>query len=246
MTEARLTTSWDDGHPLDMRLADLLARHGIAATFYVPVNNSEGRPVLEAAALRRLADAGFEIGAHTHDHVRLNQAPPARVEDQIRRGKDRLEQILGRTVGGFCYPGGRGVARARPVLRRLGFTHARTVEMLRLDRGADALALPTTLQIAPNSPAKLLRNWARQGGGTARLRMAWGCVAHGDLDHQIAWLIAQAQARGGILHLWGHSWEIDDLGWWPRLDHLLAALSARFPAPARIVNAALAPPPATP
>jgi SAM-dependent methyltransferase len=31
-----ITTSWDDGHPTDLRVAALLAKYGIAGTFYVP------------------------------------------------------------------------------------------------------------------------------------------------------------------------------------------------------------------
>jgi len=30
-----VTTSWDDGHELDLRLASELAAHGMAGTFYV-------------------------------------------------------------------------------------------------------------------------------------------------------------------------------------------------------------------
>lgn len=35
------TSSWDDGHPLDLRVADLLARCGVKGTCYVPVRNPE-------------------------------------------------------------------------------------------------------------------------------------------------------------------------------------------------------------
>ena len=41
MNEAILTTSWDDGHPLDLKLADLLARYPIPAALYVPLGNSQ-------------------------------------------------------------------------------------------------------------------------------------------------------------------------------------------------------------
>src|SRR5688500_11915407 len=44
---AIVTTSWDDGHPLDIRLAEMLARHGVAGTFYVPLRY-EGVPVMDS------------------------------------------------------------------------------------------------------------------------------------------------------------------------------------------------------
>jgi peptidoglycan/xylan/chitin deacetylase (PgdA/CDA1 family) len=61
------TTSWDDGHPLDARMAELLSLHEFQGTFYVPVSNREGLPVLGPEDLRRLGQ-GFEIGSHTIDH----------------------------------------------------------------------------------------------------------------------------------------------------------------------------------
>src|SRR5579872_2823021 len=57
-----ITTSWDDGHPLDLRVADLLARYGIAGTFYVPATTAMG--TMSAAQFRELIP-NFEIGAHT-------------------------------------------------------------------------------------------------------------------------------------------------------------------------------------
>ena len=42
----RFSMSVDDGHPLDLRMADLLHSHDIKATFYLPLANQEGAPVL--------------------------------------------------------------------------------------------------------------------------------------------------------------------------------------------------------
>ena len=38
---AVITTSWDDGHPLDLRMAGLLAKYGLKGSFYVPTEYSE-------------------------------------------------------------------------------------------------------------------------------------------------------------------------------------------------------------
>jgi len=40
--------SVDDGHPLDLRIADRLVRHGLRASFYLPIRNAEGAPVMTA------------------------------------------------------------------------------------------------------------------------------------------------------------------------------------------------------
>lgn len=233
-----LTTSWDDGHPLDLKLAEMLARHAIAATFYVPVANAEARPVLETSHLRQIADSGFEIGSHTHDHVRLDRLTPRQIHDQIARGKMGLEQKLGSPVTGFCYPGGKGISRARPAAAALGITHARTVEMFRLDRGTDPLARPTSLHFHPHGLDALLRNWGRQGLGPDRLRLCLGCAIRPSLEARLDWLIQQAVLRQGLLHVWGHSWEIEAFGLWPTLDRFLARAAQAFAPARRLTNAA--------
>src|SRR3989304_6864863 len=60
--KAIFTTSWDDGHPLDTRIAELLSRHGFQGTFYMPLSNREGLPVMPPGEMRRLGQE-FEIGS---------------------------------------------------------------------------------------------------------------------------------------------------------------------------------------
>ena len=43
MKIAVLTTSWDDGHRCDVRLARMLKEHGLKATFYVAPRESRVR-----------------------------------------------------------------------------------------------------------------------------------------------------------------------------------------------------------
>src|SRR3954447_24640572 len=65
---AYITTSWDDGHPLDARVAELLAKYNLPGTFYVPRTSEYG--TMSAGQLVELSSA-FEIGAHTVRHVVL-------------------------------------------------------------------------------------------------------------------------------------------------------------------------------
>src|ERR1700740_685255 len=67
---ALVTTSWDDGHPLDLRVADLLGRYGITGTFYVPKQASW--PVMSSAEIRNLSSR-FEIGPHLLEHRALDR-----------------------------------------------------------------------------------------------------------------------------------------------------------------------------
>ena len=88
MRNAIFTLSVDDGHPLDMRMADILLKHELQATFYVPVKNCEGHPVLRPPALRELS-TNFEIGSHTLSHKFLKNIQIVEALYQINSGKKR-------------------------------------------------------------------------------------------------------------------------------------------------------------
>src|SRR5437016_2462370 len=100
-----VSISVDDGHPTDLRTRDLLQKYGLQATFYIPARNAE-REVLPPAVVRQLS-TGFEIGAHTFNHVALKHLPAEKAWLEIKQGKDWLEDVLGRPVHSFCYPRGK-------------------------------------------------------------------------------------------------------------------------------------------
>lgn len=239
MSEALLVTSWDDGHPTDRRLAERLARLGVAATFFVPIRNSEGLPVMGPADLRALDADGFEVSAHTLDHRRLPGLAEAEARRQLVDGRRRLEDILGKAVSCFAYPGGRIGRQGRRLVAEAGFRYARGTGMFCLTPGDDPLAIATTAQFHPHGAGAVLRNWARQGGGAARLRHALRWLSAGSLEEAVGALAAAPTTRGGTLHLWGHSWEIDEAGLWPQFDRAMTALADGTPPEHRLTVGAL-------
>ena len=54
---ALVTTSWDDGHPLDIRLAEMLARYGVLGTFYIPMHYGR-RPVVTEDEIQSASSDG--------------------------------------------------------------------------------------------------------------------------------------------------------------------------------------------
>lgn len=233
------TTSWDDGHPLDQRLADLLDRYGCAGTFYVPARNREGLPVMAAAALRAL-DAGFEIGSHTLDHVYADRVSAAAWAQQVKAGRRALEDQLGHAVAGFCYPGGRFDPQSVEAVKAAGFSYARSVCNLHLGAGTDRFRLPTTLQIYPHSRAVLLRNWLRGPQRLARWPIARAALGCTDWQQRCLALLQLACETDSACHFWGHSWEIEARGLWPALDAVLREAAALVPAAQRCTNGQLA------
>lgn len=219
--------SWDDGHPLDRRLADMLCQRGLKATFYVPLRNREGRPVMSPADLRALADSGQEVGSHTADHRYLHDLGDEEALQQVREGREGLEQLLGRSVPGFCYPGGRLPAAGPRLLRRAGIGYARTVENLRTDLGFDRLAVPTTLQFYPHRAAVLARNALRQPRRLgAKAKLIARRMRSGRALQALPQLLESLAADTEVFHLWGHSWEIDRLDAWGPLAAVLDAAKA--------------------
>ena len=215
-----ITTSWDDGHPLDERLANLLTARGISATFYVPTRCD--RPVCDAATLRRIAALGCEIGGHTTSHRILTRLSDGDALAEMRDNRLALEDQLGTAVTSFCYPCGHFSRRLMRLARTAGFHRARTTMGLRHDAGGNPFALPVTVQCYPHGRGVHLRHAVKE----ANLRGLGAWVAAGLPASPHAVLSQAIRNQDGIIHLWGHSWELEECGLWPLLDELVALLAA--------------------
>jgi len=235
MNNLLLTTSWDDGHPLDEKLADLLNRHGVAATFYVPGRNQEGLPVLTASARRNL-DEKFEIGSHTLDHLPVDGADATFIEQQVTDGKSVLEDQLGHAVRAFCYPGGRNNELSRRIVREAGFHFARTTADFNLKPGQNPYLMPVTIQFKPRTPLSFAFNYLKWGNWIQRGPIMLSGVWRKGVHDQVEAMFQAARVRGGILHLWGHSWEIEAFDGWGELDRLLNRLTDEIPVDHRLTN----------
>jgi len=219
-----VTTSWDDGHPMDLKLASLLSEFGIKGTFYVAPHNKE-RDVLSGRALRKLS-ARFEIGAHTHRHVKLTGFIGNVLEEEIRGSKITLENILGMSVCMFCYPWGKYNRRVRQAVVSAGYIGARTTKEFYLNLGTDSYQMPTTIQAFPLPTLIRLRHEiiTRNWHGLRKLLQiglsnTWIQVAREMFDEVLQY--------GGVWHLWGHSWEIEEYGLWDDLSMLLGHVANR-------------------
>lgn len=233
------TTSWDDGFPEDIRLADMLSAHGIRGTFYVP--RSWQRPVMAPHHVRALA-AQFEIGAHTLHHVILTDLPAAKAADEISGSKRWLEDLTGQRCSTFCFPSGKYSPEHVAMVRLEGFDGARTVQLcsLALPSSKDGLVLlGTTLQVFPHSSFVYLRNALKWG--TPRNLFLYAlpgraATSWGDLARR---LLSYAAENGGVFHLWGHSWEIAERNLWGDLEDLLSFTRSLARQPQYVTNSEL-------
>jgi len=218
-----VTTSWDDGDPLDAKLADVLSEYGIKGTFYYAPRNRE-RKVMGASDVRRIAER-FEVGGHTLTHPDLRTLSDAKLKEEVSGGKRELEAILGGPVRMFCYPKGRYNARVRRAVMDAGFDAARTTRSFLFDV-KDPWRMPTTLWAKdlnwlwwiPHCGRSLSGRGFRTLAGKGFLK-PWWVIARALFD--------DALEHGGIWHLWGHSWELEERGLWKEFRQLLAAVSRR-------------------
>lgn len=77
---------------------------------------------LDWAALRRLADAGWEIGSHTVTHPRLTTADDDTLVRELVESRTAVEAGMGRPAPAVCYPYGDVDKRVAAAARRAGYT----------------------------------------------------------------------------------------------------------------------------
>jgi peptidoglycan/xylan/chitin deacetylase (PgdA/CDA1 family) len=233
---ALLTTSWDDGHPLDARVAGMLGEFGLTGTFYVP--RAAGSGTMSDGQLRELA-THFEIGGHTLDHCYLTQAPDAEASRQISGAKAWVEDTVGKPCTMFCPPAGKYAARHVTMIRRAGYLGLRSVELLSTapPRCRDGLRIMgTTLQAYPHSRLAYVKNTLKRGAWAYLFRCA-GKAPPANWERLAENLAEEVLTSGGVFHLWGHSWEIDRTGQWAQLRRVLKRLSELFEPRCRLTNA---------
>lgn len=214
-------------------MAELLSKHGMQASFFVPMRNSEGPPVLSPGALRELSTI-FDIGSHTLEHRYLTRVDLHQALRQITEGKRALQDMLGKPVHGFCYPGGRYRAMHCSMVQAAGFRYARTTQNLRLDVGHRPMEVPTTLQFYPHSRTVMLRNFLSQGQWRARWPVLEVALQEAHWLDRLRRVFAWTVRHGGVFHLWCHSLDIERLGLWQALDRFLTEAVEWIPAGRRL------------
>jgi peptidoglycan-N-acetylglucosamine deacetylase len=219
-----LVTSWDDGHPLDLKIGALLSKYGLRGTFYIPARSS--RSLLPVPEVRQLSRQ-FEIGAHGIDSHELTLVSDKIATDEIVNSKQWVEDNTGNPCYTFCFPKGRFRRKHLEIARTAGFIGVRTVALMSVHRpvrrcGLDIIG--TTLQVFSHSKIAYFRNFAK------RLNIRNACVYlkyanFRELVPAAVSLLDYAVRNGGVFHLWGHSWEIEETDQWGNLEQVLSIMS---------------------
>jgi peptidoglycan/xylan/chitin deacetylase (PgdA/CDA1 family) len=125
-----VSITFDDGFASQMAAAPILERYGFHGTFYVNSELLNGVDRLSTADVRALAAAGNEIGGHTSDHTDLITVDPAERLRQVCDDRIAIAKIVGRSPRSFAYPYGASNLATEHIVRRCGYSSARTVGSL--------------------------------------------------------------------------------------------------------------------
>lgn len=115
------------------RLLELFQEHGARATWFVLGEVAAAFPGL----VRKLADAGQEIGVHGYHHHLVYTLSEAEFREYLRRAKDTVEQAGGKAVLGYratAFSITKAVWWAFDVLAELGFRYDSSVFPFRGNR----------------------------------------------------------------------------------------------------------------
>lgn len=194
---------WDDGVTADVRLVEILRRHGAKATFNLNAGGHENKrkpswvyrdtqvSKLGWDEMRDLYD-GFMIANHSLTHPHLEQIPVEDARRDIREGRERLQQFFGQPVSGFAYPFGSYNAAVEALVAEAGHVYARTVGMVeRPFPPVNAMAFhPCCHFLAPDF---------RERYEKAR--------------------------PGGVFYFWGHSYEMINEAMWAAFEDTIQFIS---------------------
>jgi len=128
--------TFDDGYRSEVSTAGVLKELGFTATFFLvprfldgvkqPAHYWERWPHMTWDDAGALADAGFDVGAHSMTHPDLTACDPSRLLEETAGVKALLEKRLGRDVLGFSFPYGRHNNHVRQATERAGYRLACT------------------------------------------------------------------------------------------------------------------------
>ncbi len=195
--KGKIELSFDDYHPLNTRIDEILHKQGLEATFFIETARPEARE-----QIKELFERGHEIGAHTiHHPADIKALNQVEVVSEIEGSKRMIEKITGRPCESFAYPRGRFNDDIVHVVQRAGFKNARTTHVLKTEI-EDPYRTPTTVHLFQGR---------REYNGRDVLTLS-----HFYLDHVVK--------NGGTFHVWGHAFEFERDNLWTTLEELVVML----------------------
>jgi peptidoglycan/xylan/chitin deacetylase (PgdA/CDA1 family) len=166
--------SFDDGGASALLVAEMLELRGWRGSFFIITGRIGSEGFLTAEQLRELARRGHIVGAHSHSHpTYMGKLTRAQLDDEWRRSRALLEEVLGAPPRSASVPGGylsrAVVAAAAAAGYEVLFTSEPTARARQ-----DGLLVRGRYTIWSTTPASTAAAYARGArGAAARLWLEW-------------------------------------------------------------------------
>lgn len=135
----RIMQCWDDGDVDDIRLVEILRKHGAKATFNLCpggwkserrlAHHYQGKYPVYRLTLDEMPQVyeGFCIGGHTMTHPHLAHIDPDWAFAELVACRQYIEKHFGQSSCGMAYPCGNYSDHVKELVRQAGYLYARTV-----------------------------------------------------------------------------------------------------------------------
>jgi len=147
--------TFDDGYRNNLiNAGPILKKFNFSATCYI-VSNKIGRTnewdldakitqskLMNNMEIQQWLDLGMDIGAHTRNHVNLNEVSMEIAKDEVMRSKTDIENLFKIDVVDFCYPFGKFNNNIIELVRNAGFLSATTMNRGNVTKDSNMLRLP--------------------------------------------------------------------------------------------------------
>lgn len=199
-----VTFSYDDGCKTDIKLADILDKYGLKATF----NINSGWLMLTKEEMLSLMDRGHEIALHGQIHRAPGLCRPIDSIRDVLSCREELESLFERIIRGYAYPdcgitrfiNGTQYSDVKSQLSTLGVTYART-----LAGDNNRFDIPNDLH-------------------------AWMPTAHHNNANIFDWIdnflsletdnIYDGARAPRLFYIWGHTYEFENDKNWSRIEEI--------------------------
>jgi peptidoglycan/xylan/chitin deacetylase (PgdA/CDA1 family) len=118
-----VVVSFDDGYRPQFTYAlPELRRHGWAGVLNLKAEGSD----LYTSNVEAMIDAGWELAAHTINHLDLTELDSAQLKEEVAGSRAILRREYGVPVDDFCYPAGRFDESVVAAVKAAGYVGATT------------------------------------------------------------------------------------------------------------------------
>jgi peptidoglycan/xylan/chitin deacetylase (PgdA/CDA1 family) len=202
-----LTFSYDDGCRQDRRLVALFDKYGMKATFNLNSRNmlNPNTQGIRPEEIRPLfIEKGHEVATHSYSHPHLDRMLIKDQYDEIMRDREELEKASGTIVRGHAYPFGTYNNDTFTAMDTASIVYGRTAN------ASNQFTLPNDFKV-----------WVPT-------------THHNECELPVKRFIYNVEKApwraGGVLYIWGHSYEFDNEKapvQWEKFEEILSELSKR-------------------